>query len=199
MNVIVVSCFVEPSPVPSFASSAEKTASVPAATSAADDRTRKTMASVIVGSSRFRGGWRRTASSQGSTPSDCAGGPSMMMLIQSTCMGLRGWGRPRSFAPATMPSAASDVESWNVRKLRMLWKMALPSSTAWRMQSSSSFARTTSAASLATSVPATPMATPTSAALSAGASLTPSPVMATTQPARRSTRTTSSLWRGDTR
>jgi hypothetical protein len=37
-------------------------------------------------------------------------------------------------------------------------------------------------ASLATSVPATPMATPMSACRSAGASLTPSPVMATISP-----------------
>ena len=42
----------------------------------------------------------------------------------------------------------------------------------------------TSAACLATSVPRTPIATPTSAARSAGASLTPSPVIATTWPAR---------------
>ena len=37
-------------------------------------------------------------------------------------------------------------------------------------------------ASLATSVPATPMATPMSACRNAGASLTPSPVMATISP-----------------
>ena len=42
--------------------------------------------------------------------------------------------------------------------------------------------RTMSAASLATSVPLMPMATPMSACLRAGASLTPSPVMATTSP-----------------
>ena len=47
------------------------------------------------------------------------------------CMGFKGGGRPRTLAPATIPKAASDVDSWNVRKFRMLWKMALPSSTAW--------------------------------------------------------------------
>ena len=45
-----------------------------------------------------------------------------------------------------------------------------------------SSARTTSAASLAASVPLLPIATPTSARFSAGASLTPSPVIATTSP-----------------
>ena len=45
-----------------------------------------------------------------------------------------------------------------------------------------SSASTMSAASLATSVPVTPMATPMSACCRAGASLTPSPVMATTAP-----------------
>jgi hypothetical protein len=49
------------------------------------------------------------------------------------------------------------------------------------------------AASLETSVPVMPIATPMSAALRAGASLTPSPVMATTLPVRLSSRTIRSL------
>mmetsp|Transcript_11108 Transcript_11108/g.34197 ORF Transcript_11108/g.34197 Transcript_11108/m.34197 type:complete len:207 (-) Transcript_11108:945-1565(-) len=199
VNVIVVSCLVETSPVESSFNSCAKTASVPAVTSTAELRTRRAILSVMTGSDRFRGGWPLTDSSQGSTPKDWAGGPSMMMLIQSTCMGFKGGGRPRTLAPATIPKAASDVDSWNVRKFRMLWKMALPSSTAWTMLASSSSANTTSAASFATSVPATPMATPTSAAFRAGASFTPSPVMATTAPAFLNTRTTASLWRGETR
>ena len=48
---------------------------------------------------------------------------------------------------------------------------------------------TISAASRATSVPLAPIAMPTSAALSAGVSLTPSPVMATTSPRRLSAAT----------
>ena len=56
------------------------------------------------------------------------------------------------------------------------------------------------AASLATSVPALPIATPMSAALSAGASLTPSPVTATTSPAAPGAPTRSrSLCSGETR
>ncbi len=48
--------------------------------------------------------------------------------------------------------------------------------------SSSSVINAMSAVSMATSVPAAPMAMPTSAAASAGASLTPSPTMATVWP-----------------
>ncbi len=57
-----------------------------------------------------------------------------------------------------------------------------PSSTAASMLAKLSSVSTMSAASLATSVPVMPMATPMSARRSAGASLTPSPVMATTSP-----------------
>ena len=55
------------------------------------------------------------------------------------------------------------------------------------------------AASLLTSVPVMPMATPTSAFFSAGASLTPSPVMATTAPRRCQASTTRSFCAGVTR
>src|SRR5205814_603239 len=56
-----------------------------------------------------------------------------------------------------------------------------------------------SAASFATSVPLIPMAMPMSACLSAGASFTPSPVMATTSPRFFHARTILSLSMGDTR
>jgi hypothetical protein len=59
--------------------------------------------------------------------------------------------------------------------------------------------RIMTAASLETSVPVMPIATPMSAALRAGASLTPSPVMATTLPVRLSSRTIRSLSSGATR
>ena len=64
--------------------------------------------------------------------------------------------------------------------LMRLSKTPRPSSTAASMEAKSSSVSTMSAASLATSVPVMPMATPMSACLRAGASLTPSPVMATT-------------------
>ena len=69
-----------------------------------------------------------------------------------------------------------------VTNLRILAYTARPSSTAWTIEAKLSSVRIMSAASLATSVPARPMATPMSAFLSAGASLTPSPVTATTWP-----------------
>ena len=56
-----------------------------------------------------------------------------------------------------------------------------------------------SAASLVTSVPVMPMATPMAASFSAGASLTPSPVIATTAPRAFQARTMRSLCSAVTR
>ncbi len=80
----------------------------------------------------------------------------------------------------------------------MFPKMPRPSSTAATMLAKLSSVSVIAAASLATSVPAIPIATPMSAFFSAGASLTPSPVIATTWPLRCSASTTRSLWAGDT-
>ena len=60
--------------------------------------------------------------------------------------------------------------------------MQRPSSTAETMVAKLSSARIMSAACLDTSVPVMPMATPMAACCSAGASFTPSPVMAGTSP-----------------
>ena len=60
--------------------------------------------------------------------------------------------------------------------------MPRPSRTASTMVVKLSSVSVMSAAPLATSVPVMPMAQPMSAALSAGASLTPSPVMETISP-----------------
>ncbi len=81
----------------------------------------------------------------------------------------------------------------------MFAKIARPSSTAATMVAKLSSASTMSAASFDTSVPAMPIATPISAFLSAGASLTPSPVMATTAPVCRRASTIRSLCSGLTR
>ena len=64
--------------------------------------------------------------------------------------------------------------------------MRRPIRTAATIEEKASSSRTMSAASRATSVPRSPMAIPMWAALSAGASLTPSPVIATTSPSARS-------------
>ncbi|MNZ65915.1 hypothetical protein D3C78_841160 [compost metagenome] len=81
----------------------------------------------------------------------------------------------------------------------MLAYTARPSSTALTMLAKLSSSSTMSAASRATSVPPMPMAMPMSARLSAGASLTPSPVTATTWPLRCNASTTSSFWSAVTR
>ena len=69
-----------------------------------------------------------------------------------------------------------------IRYFLMLSKMPRPSSTAATMEAKLSSVRVIAAASLVTSVPVMPIAMPMSAFFSAGASLTPSPVIATTCP-----------------
>ena len=81
----------------------------------------------------------------------------------------------------------------------MLAKMPRPSRTAATIVAKLSSARIMSAASLVTSVPVMPIATPMSAALSAGASFTPSPVIATICPSAWSASTMRSLCSGATR
>ena len=82
---------------------------------------------------------------------------------------------------------------------RMLPKMVRPSSMAATIVAKSSSCSTMSDASLETSVPVIPMATPMSADFRAGASLTPSPVMAQMWPRACSASTIRSLCSGATR
>ena len=77
--------------------------------------------------------------------------------------------------------------------------MIRPSSTAATMLAKLSSVRTMSAVSLETSVPVIPMATPMLARFSAGASFTPSPVMATTCPLALKASTIFVLCWGETR
>ena len=81
----------------------------------------------------------------------------------------------------------------------MFEKIERPSSTAATMVAKLSSASTMSAACLETSVPVMPMAMPISAVFSAGASLTPSPVIATIAPRRCSACTIRNLCSGLTR
>ncbi len=74
-----------------------------------------------------------------------------------------------------------------------------PSSTALTIVEKSSSVRIITAASLETSVPVIPIATPMSAFLSAGASFTPSPVIATMWPFLRRMSTRWTLSSGVTR
>ena len=77
--------------------------------------------------------------------------------------------------------------------------MFLPLFTALTMVAKLSSARTIDAASLETSVPVMPIATPISACFSAGASFTPSPVMATIFPLSCQALTILILCSGETR
>merc|ERR1719376_124838 len=86
----------------------------------ADMRMLTMSALVRMGSLIFRGGFLRTVWSTGSSPSDCAGGPSMITLIQRICMGLRGLGTSSSVDKEMSIRAEIEVDSWNVTKLRML-------------------------------------------------------------------------------
>ena len=81
----------------------------------------------------------------------------------------------------------------------MFSRMPRPSRTAATMVAKLSSARIILPASLVTSVPVMPMAMPMSADLRAGASLTPSPVMATTAPPACRASTMRSLCTGATR
>src|SRR5665647_3262052 len=83
------------------------------------------------------------------------------------------------------------------RFCRILRRVPLPMRSATGTSRGSERIRTTSAVSMATSVPA-PIATPMSAVARAGASLTPSPTMATRRPARCSSVTLSALSPGRT-
>mmetsp|Transcript_4769 Transcript_4769/g.13710 ORF Transcript_4769/g.13710 Transcript_4769/m.13710 type:complete len:201 (+) Transcript_4769:2414-3016(+) len=107
---------------------------------------------------------------------------SMMRLTHSSCSTLRGVSPLPTAATKATTSATKLTVSWNMRNLRMLLNTDRPHSTALTMDRKLSSRITMSAASLATSVPAIPMARPTSDSFRAGASLVPSPVTATTSP-----------------
>ncbi len=76
--------------------------------------------------------------------------------------------------------ATTLTVSWNCKNLRMQSKIFLPYLTAVIIELKLSSSKMIPDAYLATSVPAIPMAKPISAFLRAGASLVPSPVIATT-------------------
>ena len=137
--------------------------------------------------------------SSGSTASARPGKPSVTRLIHRICRGRSGSGMPKKGAINITKISPMLLESVYLMNLRMLSKMTRPSSTAATMVAKLSSSKIISAASLETSVPVIPMATPISARLSAGASLTPSPVMATISPFAWSELTMSSLCSGATR
>jgi hypothetical protein len=95
-------------------------------------------------------------------------------------MGVRGDLFKMTELRIAMKMATMLTVSWNCKNFLMQSKMLRPYFTAVIMELKLSSSRMMPAAYLATYVPAIPIAKPISAFLRAGASLVPSPVMATT-------------------
>mmetsp|Transcript_1209 Transcript_1209/g.4791 ORF Transcript_1209/g.4791 Transcript_1209/m.4791 type:complete len:272 (-) Transcript_1209:2861-3676(-) len=152
-----------------------------------------------MGSSTGRGGRPITPLSRGLKMRAVAGRLSVTRLTNSSCTGSKKLGKPS--APMKKSAATSPMllDTRYRMTLLTLALIARPSPIALTMVAKLSSARTMSDASLATSVPVMPIARPTSASLSAGASFTPSPVMATTLPLLFSRRTMSCLCFGSAR
>ena len=140
-----------------------------------------------------RGGRGGRLISPGSIASTASGSASVTVAIRLTqriCVGSTGSrGTPSTNGNARTATRTISASPRLVGRTKAIAFCTLsntwrPSSTAASMLAKSSSVSTTSAASRAAAVPDSPMATPMSACLSAGASLTPSPVIATTSPRR---------------
>mmetsp|Transcript_88069 Transcript_88069/g.273604 ORF Transcript_88069/g.273604 Transcript_88069/m.273604 type:complete len:227 (-) Transcript_88069:766-1446(-) len=151
---------------------------------------------VMMGSSFGLGRILRMDLSPGSMPSAMEGGRSVTRMRNRICSGVLMTGM---FA-MTQTKICSTSAMWtDMMKATNFWMpayMTRPFSTAATMEQKLSSVKTMSDAPLATSVPWMPIATPMSAWFSAGASLTPSPVMAVTYPCRCSDCTISNLSSG---
>ena len=144
-------------------------------------------------------GGRDIAASVRSTPSASTGRESVIRLSHRSCVDVRkSYCHKNSVAMNTHSTSARLVERKKETVFLTLKKTFRPSSTARTMVEKSSSVITTSAAFFVTSVPE-PMATPTSALFKAGASFTPSPVIATTSPAACNALTICCLCPGETR
>ncbi len=146
-----------------------------------------------------RGGRAITSRSPGSAVRASPGTPSVTRLIQRMWIGSSGIGRPRNGAKKIVTISPALLLIVYLMNLRMLSKIRRPSRTAFTIVAKSSSRRIMSDASLETSVPVMPMATPMSARFSAGASFTPSPVIATKWPLSWSASTIWSFCAGATR
>ncbi len=137
---------------------------------------------VIKGSEGRRGGRRITPDSAGSKASARASVTAVTVFTHRIWPAVTGNANPANNASRITPASPPLVGSMNSSDFLMLSNTTRPSRTARAMVAKLSSVSTRSAASRAASVPFCPMATPILAALSAGASLTPSPVMATSSP-----------------
>lgn len=104
----------------------------------------------------------------------------MIRFTHNIWMGVRGDYLITTAPKKAMKMATTLTVNWNWRNFLMQSKMFLPYFTAVMMELKLSSSRMIPAASLATCVPAIPIANPISAFFKAGASLVPSPVIATT-------------------
>lgn len=122
----------------------------------------------------------RRSSEGGSVASANAARVSMIRLTHNIWTGVNG-----DYFITTAPKKAIKMATiftvnWNCRNFLMQSKIFLPNLTAVIMELKLSSSRMMPAAYLATYVPAIPIAKPISAFFKAGASLVPSPVIATT-------------------
>jgi hypothetical protein len=104
----------------------------------------------------------------------------MIKLTHNIWIGVRGDLFRITELKIAMKIATILTVSWNCKNFLMQSKMLRPYLTAVIIELKLSSSRMIPAAYFATYVPAIPIAKPISAFLSAGASLVPSPVMATT-------------------
>ena len=128
-----------------------------------------------------------------------AGRLSVSRLMNKSCTAVKGSGSPikevnmTTRIPARLPLSKKPME------FLIFVYTFLPLATALTMVAKLSSVRIIAAASLETSVPVMPIAMPMSACLRAGASFTPSPVIAVMQPFSCHARTMRILCSGETR
>ena len=121
-------------------------------------------------------------SSQGSTPKAIAGKESVTRFTHKSCIGQRGVAQPIKRAVKIVIISPMFEDSRKCTDFFMFSYISRPDATAFTMVAKLSSASIISPAALATSVPPSPIAQPISAVFKAGASFTPSPVIATISP-----------------
>ena len=146
-----------------------------------------------------RGGLSIISLSGVSSPKAIAGSESVTRFTHKSCIAVSGDDQPNIIPENTVRISPMLLESKNCTAFLMLEKILLPSRTAYIMVAKLSSVSTISEADFATSVPVMPILHPISAAESAGASFTPSPVIATISPLALSAFTIFILWLGVTR
>ena len=133
-------------------------------------------------SSGDRGRRRMTSSSSASASKTSEQTGSITISRNAMCIGPKRIGRPNISGSRARPAIGTWTANMKPIAFRRLSKIRRPSRMALTIDPKSSSSRTIEDASRATSVPRPPIAMPMCAALSDGASLTPSPVMATISP-----------------